>query len=82
MPLSLLQLDLQPEAKVLMSVQYFLEDGGKTSMVAGATPVARSGAELALMLKESAPVGIWGHSGGPEAGAALNGLGLTLPYGS
>lgn len=49
MPLSPLQLDLQPEAKVLMSVQYFLEDGGKTSMVAGATPVARSGAELALM---------------------------------
>lgn len=25
-----LQLDLQPQAKVLMSVQYFLEDVGKT----------------------------------------------------
>ena len=27
-----LQLDLQPQAKVLMSVQYFLEDVGKPSL--------------------------------------------------
>lgn len=54
-PPSPLQLDLQPQAKVLMSVQYFLEDIGKPLPATLGTEVQRP--EPEQRFREAVPVG-------------------------